>query len=196
MKKNNITKLLIFFLFLFCTPAEENEVSESTEKINDCIQLADEIEIVFDKIQIEAYESEIYRSYSGIDATKLDYVYEALRINKIGLSGIDNIREKYVINRVFFENLLEGFYNNFLDSKAANLALEEHLIQINNQWTIQDEVDWWEENQEFSIRYWRTSDEFRELMMIKSQNTLTPDPDFVISDGYPKKVLRKYCDSL
>ena len=196
MKKNNITKLLIFFLFLFCTPAEENEVSESTEKINDCIQLADEIEIVFDEIQIEAYESEIYRSYSGIDATKLDYVYEALRINKIGLSGIDNIREKYVINRVFFENLLEGFYNNFLDSKAANLALEEHLIQINNQWTIQDEVDWWEENQEFSIRYWRTSDEFRELMMIKSQNTLTPDPDFVISDGYPKKVLRKYCDSL
>ena len=196
MKKNNITKLLIFFLFLFCTPAEENEVSESTEKINDCIQLADEIEIVFDMIQIEAYESEIYRSYSGIDATKLDYVYEALRINKIGLSGIDNIREKYVINRVFFENLLEGFYNNFLDSKAANLALEEHLIQIDNQWTIQDEVDWWEENQEFSIRYWRTSDEFRELMMIKSQNTLTPDPDFVISDGYPKKVLRKYCDSL
>jgi len=94
MKKNNITKLLIFFLFLFCTPAEENEVSESTEKINDCIQLADEIEIVFDEIQIEAYESEIYRSYSGIDATKLDYVYEALRINKIGLSGIDNIREK------------------------------------------------------------------------------------------------------
>ena len=196
MKKNNIIKLLIFFLFLFCTPAEENEVSESTEKINDCIQLADEIEIVFDKIQIEAYESEIYRSYSGIDATKLDYVYEALRINKIGLSGIDNIREKYVINRVFFENLLEGFYNNFLDSKAANLALEEHLIQINNQWTIQDEVDWWEENQEFSIRYWRTSDEFRELMMIKSQNTLTPDPDFVVSDSYPKKVLRKYCDSL
>jgi|TARA_B100000427_G_scaffold324382_1_gene329437 hypothetical protein len=196
MKKNNITKLLIFFLFLFCTPAEENEVSESTEKINDCIQLADEIEIVFDKIQIEAYESEIYRSYSGIDATKLDYVYEALRINKIGLSGIDNIREKYVINRVFFENLLEGFYNNFLDSKAANLALEEHLIQIDNQWTIQDEVDWWEENQEFSIRYWRTSDEFRELMMIKSQNTLTPDPDFVVSDSYPKKVLRKYCDSL
>ena len=196
MKKNNITKLLIFLLFLFCTPAEEKEVSESTEKINDCIQLADEIEIVFDKIQIEAYESEIYRSYSGIDATKLDYVYEALRINKIGLSGIDNIREKYVINRVFFENLLEGFYNNFLDSKAANLALEEHLIQIDNQWTIQDEVDWWEENQEFSIRYWRTSDEFRELMMIKSQNTLTPDPDFVVSDSYPKKVLRKYCDSL
>ena len=196
MKKNNIIKLLIFFLFLFCTPAEENEVSESTEKINDCIELADEIEIVFDKIQIEAYESEIYRSYSGIDATKLDYVYEALRINKIGLSGIDNIREKYVINRVFFENLLEGFYNNFLDSKAANLALEEHLIQIDNQWTIQDEVDWWEENQEFSIRYWRTSDEFRELMMIKSQNTLTPDPDFVVSDSYPKKVLRKYCDSL
>ncbi len=196
MKKNNIIKLLIFFLFLFCTPAEENEVSESTEKINDCIELADEIEIVFDKIQIEAYESEIYRSYSGIDATKLDYVYEALRINKIGLSGIDNIREKYVINRVFFENLLEGFYNNFLDSKAANLALEEHLIQINNQWTIQDEVDWWEENQEFSIRYWRTSDEFQELMMIKSQNTLTPDPDFVVSDSYPKKVLRKYCDSL
>ena len=196
MKKKNTSKLLIFTLFLFCTPTEDLEVVESYEKINNCIELADEIEEVFDEIQIEAYESEIYRSYSGIDATKLDYVYEALRINKIGLSGIDNIRDKYVINRVFFENLLEGFYNNFLDSKEANLALEEHLLSINNQWTIQDEVDWWEENQEFSIRYWRTSDEFRELMMIKSQNTLTPDPDFVVSDGYPKQVLRKYCDSL
>jgi len=196
MKKKNTSKLLIFTLFLFCTPNEDLEVVESNEKINNCIELADEIEEVFDEIQIEAYESEIYRSYSGIDATKLDYVYEALRINKIGLSGIDNIRDKYVINRVFFENLLEGFYNNFLDSKEANLALEEHLLSINNQWTIQDEVDWWEENQEFSIRYWRTSDEFRELMMIKSQNTLTPDPDFVVSDGYPKQVLRKYCDSL
>ena len=196
MKKKNTIKLLIFTLFLFCTPTEDLEVVEWNEKINNCIQLADEIEEVFDEIQIEAYESEIYRSYSSIDATKLDYVYEALRINKIGLSGIDNIRDKYVINRVFFENLLEGFYNNFLDSKEANLALEEHLLSINNQWTIQDEVDWWEENQEFSIRYWRTSDEFRELMMIKSQNTLTPDPDFVVSDGYPKQVLRKYCDSL
>ena len=196
MKKKNTIKLLIFTLFLFCTPTEDQEVVELNEKINNCIQLADEIEEVFDEIQIESYESEIYRSYSGIDATKLDYVYEALRINKIGLSGIDNIRDKYVINRVFFENLLEGFYNNFLDSKEANLALEEHLLSINNQWTIQDEVDWWEENQEFSIRYWRTSDEFRELMMIKSQNTLTPDPDFVVSDGYPKQVLRKYCDSL
>ena len=196
MKKKNTSKLLIFTLFLFCTPTEDLEVFELNEKINNCIQLADEIEEVFDEIQIEAYESEIYRSYSSIDATKLDYVYEALRINKIGLSGIDNIRDKYVINRVFFENLLEGFYNNFLDSKEANLALEEHLLSINNQWTIQDEVDWWEENQEFSIRYWRTSDEFRELMMIKSQNTLTPDPDFVVSDGYPKQVLRKYCDSL
>ena len=196
MKKKNTIKLLIFTLFLFCTPTEDLEVVELNEKINNCIELADEIEEVFDEIQIEAYESEIYRSYSSIDATKLDYVYEALRINKIGLSGIDNIRDKYVINRVFFENLLEGFYNNFLDSKEANLALEEHLLSINNQWTIQDEVDWWEENQEFSIRYWRTSDEFRELMMIKSQNTLTPDPDFVVSDGYPKQVLRKYCDSL
>ena len=196
MKKKNTIKLLIFTLFLFCTSTEDLEVVESNEKINNCIELADEIEEVFDEIQIEAYESEIYRSYSSIDATKLDYVYEALRINKIGLSGIDNIRDKYVINRVFFENLLEGFYNNFLDSKEANLALEEHLLSINNQWTIQDEVDWWEENQEFSIRYWRTSDEFREIMMIKTQNTLTPDPDFVVSDGYPKQVLRKYCDSL
>ncbi|GIR94600.1 MAG: hypothetical protein CM15mP96_2580 [Gammaproteobacteria bacterium] len=65
--------------------------------------------------------------------------------------------------------------------------MEEHLLSINNQWTIQDEVDWWEENQEYSIRNWRTSDEFKELMLTKSQNTLNPDPDFVVSDSYPKK---------
>ena len=43
------------------------------------------------QIQIEAYESEIYRTYSYVDATKLDYVNEALRINKIGLDGLDNV---------------------------------------------------------------------------------------------------------
>ena len=158
--------------------------------------LADNIEEVFDTIQIEAYESEIYRTYSGIDATKLDYVNEALRINKIGIDGLEKIISIYEINNDHLSGLIDGFYNNFLDSREANLALEKHLISVNNQWTIQEEVDWWEENQEFSIRYWRTSDEFRELMMIKSQNTLTPDPDFVVSDGYPKQVLRKYCDSL
>ena len=57
--------------------------------------LADNIEEVFDTIQIEAYESEIYRTYSGIDATKLDYVNEALRINKIGIDGLEKIISIY-----------------------------------------------------------------------------------------------------
>ena len=38
----------------------------ASEKINNCIELADAIEEVFDTIQIEAYESEIYRAYSGL----------------------------------------------------------------------------------------------------------------------------------
>jgi hypothetical protein len=33
-------------------------------------------------------------------------------------------------------------------------------------------------------------------MSEKSQNTLYPDPDFVVSDSYPKNVLRRHCDSL
>ena len=194
MRNSNKTSFLILLLLLlpFCTPDEE----QVAQKINNCFELADAVEDVFDTIQIEAYESEVYKTYGGIDPTKLDYINEALRINKIGLDGLDEVLKNYEINNKSIESLIEGFYNNFLDSKEANLALEEHLLSINNQWTIQDEVDWWEENQEFSIRYWRTSDEFRELMMIKSQNTLTPDPDFVVSDGYPKQVLRKYCDSL
>ena len=87
-------------------------------------------------------------------------------------------------------------YNNFEDSRKANQALENHLMSIDNQWTIQDEVDWWEENQQYSIKNWRDSEEYLQLMSDKSQNTLNPDPDFVISDSYPKNVLRKHCDSL
>jgi len=158
--------------------------------------LADEIERVFDVIQIEAYESEIYKSYSYIDATKLDYVTEALRINKIGLDGLDRIIANYEINNPELKSVIDGFYNNFLDSKNANTALEEHLISINNVWTIQDEVQWWEDNQKYSIKFWRTSDEYRDLLSSKSQNTLTPDPDFVVSENYPKGILRKYCGSL
>ena len=86
--------LVLFLFFIFCTSVE----SSSDTKINNCIQLADEVERVFDEIQIEAYESEIYRTYSYVDATKLDYVNEALRINKIGLDGLDNVITNYVIN--------------------------------------------------------------------------------------------------
>ena len=83
-----------------------------------------------------------------------------------------------------------------MDSKNANTALEKHLISINNEWTIQDEVKWWDDNQKFSIKYWRTSDEYRDLLSSKSQNTLTPNPEFVVSDSYPSGVLIKYCSSL
>ena len=183
-------------LMPFLSLCTTNSTADSVNKINNCIQLADEIEKVFDEIQIEAYQSEIYKSYSYIDATKLDYVTEALRINKIGIDGLEDIVSRYEINNKELQSVVDGFYNNFLDSRAANIALEEHLILINNQWTISEEVQWWEDNQEYSIKFWRTSDEYKDLLSSKSQNTLTPDPDFVVSDSYPQGILRKYCGSL
>ena len=192
--KNLSFKSIVLMTFLsLCTT---NSTADSVNKINNCIQLADEIEKVFDEIQIEAYQSEIYKSYSYIDATKLDYVTEALRINKIGIDGLEDIVSRYEINNKELQSVVDGFYNNFLDSRAANIALEEHLILINNQWTISEEVQWWEDNQEYSIKFWRTSDEYKDLLSSKSQNTLTPDPDFAVSDSYPQGILRNYCGSL
>ena len=70
LKKKLIHKVLILSIFFsFCTT---NTISDSDNKINNCIELADEIEKIFDVIQIEAYESEIYKTYSYVDATKLD----------------------------------------------------------------------------------------------------------------------------
>ena len=40
MKKKNTSKLLIFTLFLFCTPTEDLEVVELNEKINNCIPVS------------------------------------------------------------------------------------------------------------------------------------------------------------
>ena len=194
MGNSNKTIFLVLFILLlpFCTSDEE----QVAQKINNCFELADAVEDVFDTIQIEAYESEVYKTYSGIDPTKLDYIKEALRINKIGLDGLDEVLKNYEINNKNIESLIEGFYNNFLDSKEANLALEKHLVSINNQWTIQEEVKWWEENKQYSILNWRTSDEYLQLMSDKSQNTLNPDPDFVVSDSYPKNIVRLYCDNV
>ena len=193
IKNNKIIFLILLLLFLpFCAANEEQVI----KKINNCFKLADAVEDVFDTIQIEAYESEVYKTYSGIDPTKLDYINEALRINKIGLDGLDEVLKNYEINNKNIESLIEGFYNNFLDSREANLALEKHLISINNQWTIQEEVKWWEENKQYSILNWRNSDEYLQLMSDKSQNTLNPDPDFVVSDSYPKNIVRLYCDNV
>jgi len=193
IKNNKIIFLILLLLFLpFCAANEEQVI----KKINNCFKLADAVEDVFDTIQIEAYESEVYKTYSGIDPTKLDYINEALRINKIGLDGLEEVLKNYEINNKNIESLIEGFYNNFLDSREANLALEKHLISINNQWTIQEEVKWWEENKQYSILNWRNSDEYLQLMSDKSQNTLNPDPDFVVSDSYPKNIVRLYCDNV
>ena len=108
--KNKI-HLLVFLFLISCSSID----STSEKKIDNCLQLADEIERIFDVIQVEAYKSEIYRNYSYIDATKLDYVNEALRINKIGLDGLDNIIENYVISNSDLQGVIDGFYNNFLD---------------------------------------------------------------------------------
>ena len=145
-KKLNHKVLILSLFFGYCSI---NTIADSDIKINNCIELADEIEKIFDVIQIEAYESEIYKTYSYVDATKLDYVYEALRINKIGLNGLDSILANYEINNSDLQSLIDGFYGNFEDSKNANTALEQHLVSIGNNWTIQDEVQWWEENQEY-----------------------------------------------
>ena len=128
LKKKLIHKVLILSIFFsFCTT---NTISDSDNKINNCIELADEIEKIFDVIQIEAYESEIYKTYSYVDATKLDYVYEALRINKIGLNGLDSILTNYEINNLDLQSLINGFYGNFEDSKNAIKPFKNHLFQI------------------------------------------------------------------
>ena len=102
----------------------QKEYKETTsEKIDNCIELADAIEEVFDTIQIEAYESEIYRAYSGLDATRLDYVYEALRINKIGIEGLEKIISEYEINNDYF--IIERA------DEALNFTLEIDRVEAN-----------------------------------------------------------------
>ena len=58
MKKINPIFLAAMLLTLNLCSEQES----SPEKINNCFELADAIEEVFDTIQIEAYESEIYRT--------------------------------------------------------------------------------------------------------------------------------------
>ena len=60
-KKLNHKVLILSLFFGYCSI---NTIADSDIKINNCIELADEIEKIFDVIQIEAYESEIYKTYS------------------------------------------------------------------------------------------------------------------------------------
>ena len=54
---------------------------------------------------------------------------------------------------------------------------------------FQDEVDWWEENQQYSIKNWK----FRGVPAInvrKVTKHFKPDPDFVISDPVKKCITK------
>ena len=51
-KKLNHKVLILSLFFGYCSI---NTIADSDSKINNCIELADEIEKIFDVIQIEAY---------------------------------------------------------------------------------------------------------------------------------------------
>ena len=174
-----------------------------TEEEQDSLRVGEELQQEQEELLAGKYKNaeELEKGYLelqeklGSNETEEEEYEEEYEEGEEDLDILEELWE-YEINNEYLAGLIEGFYNNFEDSREANQALEKHLISIDNQWTIQDEVDWWEENQQYSIKNWRDSEEYLQLMSEKSQNTLNPDPDFVISDSYPKNVLRKHCDSL
>jgi len=104
----------------------------------------------------------------------------------------------------YIDAVLYGMIVNLEDNLEAKYAMRDYLVENGPFESNSDEVDWWTYNSKYSAVEWRTTVEFVEFFQGKLEpfegvgNHIVnpedlPNPDWVISEDYPRKTLRKYC---
>ena len=92
------------------------------------------------------------------------------------------------------------------DNLASKYAMRDYLLENGPFETNADVTEWWMVNSSYSAVEWRKTDEYVEFYQGKIEpfdgvgNHIVdtedlPDPDWIISEDYPKNTLRKFCST-
>ena len=106
----------------------------------------------------------------------------------------------------YIDAVLYGLIVNTRDNLRSKYVMRDYVIE-NGQFETNAEVtEWWESNSKYSAVNWRKTDEAVEFVQGKVEpfegvgNHIVnpedlPNPDWVVSDEYPRNTLREKCES-
>ena len=104
----------------------------------------------------------------------------------------------------FIDAVLYGMIVSTEDNLASKYAMRDHVIENGPFETNADVTQWWMVNSRYSAVEWRTTDEYFEFYLGKledredygnhiTEGYVAPNPDWVISEEYPRNTLREKC---
>ena len=193
------------------------EVAPDTFKGNyTCRADADYIEKAFEKKELDEYylykDREVDYSQPttleeleesiGLFEKAQDYYSMALSV-RLGYNFGDI--EDLDLENSFIDAVLYGMIVNTEDNLASKYAMRDYLIENGPFETNADVTQWWMVNSSYSAVEWRTTDEYFEFYLGKledredygnhiTEGYVAPNPDWVISEEYPRNTLRKKCE--
>jgi hypothetical protein len=106
----------------------------------------------------------------------------------------------------YIDAVLYGLIVNTEDNLASKYAMRDYIIENGPFETNADVTAWWESNSKYSAVNWRKTDEAVEFDQSKVEpfegvgnHIVNPDdlpnPDWVVSDEYPRNILRSKCNN-
>ena len=106
----------------------------------------------------------------------------------------------------YIDAVLYGMIVYTEDNLESKYAMRDYLIENGPFETNADVTSWWNANARYSVVNWRTTDEYVAFYQAKMEpfegignhvvdEADLPNPDWVVSEEYPRKTLRKYCST-
>ena len=106
----------------------------------------------------------------------------------------------------FIDAVLYGMIVNTEDNLASKYAMRDYLIENGPFETNAEVTEWWMANSSYSVVEWRITDEYIEFYLGKMEDRedygnhivedyVSPNPDWVISEEYPRNTLREKCEN-
>jgi hypothetical protein len=182
-----------------------------------CRADADYIEKAFEKKELDEYYLYKDREVDYSKPTTLEELEESIGLFEKAqdyYSMALSVRLGYNFGDVedldpensYIDSVLYGMIVNTEDNLASKYAMRDYLIENGPFETNADVTQWWMVNSSYSAVEWRTTDEYFEFYLGKledredygnhiTEGYVAPNPDWVISEEYPKNTLRKFCST-
>ena len=198
--------------------ATRTAIAPETFKGNySCRADADYLENVYDNNELDAYYLYKDREVDYSKPITIEELEESIGLlEKAQDSYITalSLRQGYRFGDVkdldyknsYIDAVLYGMLVNIEDNLASKYAMRDYLLENGPFETNADVTEWWVNNSSYSAVEWRTTDEYFEFYQGKMEpfdsvgNHIVdtedlPDPDWIISEDYPKNTLRKFCST-
>src|SRR5210317_1851700 len=182
-----------------------------------CRADADYIERAYEKKQLDEYYLYKDREVDYSKPTTLEELEESISLLEKAQNYYSRalaVRLGYNFGDVehlnpensYIDAVLYGMIVNTEDNLTSKYAMRDYLIENGPFETNAEVTEWWMANSSYSVVEWRITDEYIEFYLGKMEDSkdygnhivedyVSPNPDWVISEEYPRNTLREKCEN-